>query len=326
MNSPTELLRLAGLRYVGTLYKCKDLVPWGLLNQDAAWISLIRDDLHWTWQQLQGASTLPNPEEAIHVWQNIWEHHPSFWKRLVKRAGLHARQQRFNHQRVLCFHRRFAQVFQELPGAEQQFGLKQRVEKRPASTEGHPQACMQCKVTFPSKGGLGAHLFKVHGVVAKVRLLFDSTCCGACLVEYHTMGKLKAHLQRSNECSAILWGRRKYVQPADGCGSEHDQQLCHQHDGILPPLQTLGPRLPEGAREPIPEFDLELAEGIYLGLLERQDRGDLQKIIQEVIVAHPVSWDSCRATLSYLVEELTVADIDALAIGDIDITLKLRLD
>lgn len=324
MNSPSELLRLARLRYIGTLYKCKELVPWGLLNQDEAWIALIRDDLSWTWHQLQGASTLPNPEEALHAWQNIWEHHPSYWKRLVKRAGLHARQQRLNHQRVLCFHRRFAQAFHDIPEEATHFDLKQKEEMRPSHADGQPQACMQCKITFRSKGGLGAHLFKVHGVVSKVRLLFDSTCCGACLVEYHTMGKLKAHLLRSGECSAVLWGRRRYFRPADGCGSAHDQQLCQRHDGVLPPLQTMGPRLPDGFREQIPDYDLELAESIYIGLLERQDQGDLQQIVRNVIAAHPVSWDCCRATLDYLMEELTIGDIDALAIEGIDIKELLR--
>ena len=62
--------------------------------------------------------------------------------------------------------------------------------------------------------------------------------------------------------------------PADGCGSAHDQQLCQRHDGVLPPLQTIGPRLPDGFREQIPDYDLELAESIYIGLLERQDQGD----------------------------------------------------
>ena len=63
LNSPTELLRLARLRYLGTLHRCHELVPWGLLNRDQRWVALVRDDLVWTWQQLKDASSLPSPFE-----------------------------------------------------------------------------------------------------------------------------------------------------------------------------------------------------------------------------------------------------------------------
>ena len=49
LNSPSEVLRLARLRYVGTLFQCQGVVPWGLLNADQAWLLLIEDDIRWMW-------------------------------------------------------------------------------------------------------------------------------------------------------------------------------------------------------------------------------------------------------------------------------------
>ena len=324
MNSPTEILRLARLRYIGTLYKCKELVPWGLLNCDAAWTDLVADDLQWVWHQLRDSSRLPNPTEHLPFWQDIWEHHPSYWKRLVKRAGLHAKQQRANHHRVLTFRKRFATLFGQVPGGGDIFVPGLDIEMKPEEESDEPYACMRCQMMFRSKGGLGAHLFRAHHIVAKVRLLFDSTCCNACLVEYHTLSKLKAHLQRSQACSAQLWGRRSYTRPVGGCGSSQDQALCQRHDGVLPPLQAEGPRLRPAQGETIPEHDLELAERIYMKILERASLDDIVQIVKETILDFPISWHGCRATLDYLIEEMTATDIEALAIGDFDIKHFLR--
>ncbi|CAL1136808.1 unnamed protein product [Cladocopium goreaui] len=323
LNSPTEVLRLARLRYIGTLYRCQDLVPWGLLNADEAWTTLIQDDLSWMWSQLRETCRLPDPLSDLAPWTSIWQHHASYWKRLVKRAGLHACFQRRNHQRVLGFHRRFICLFREHPATQDVF---EDIGTTPAWEKGEedfPQACMCCRMVFKSKGGLGAHMFKVHHLVAKVRLLCDQTQCSSCLREYHTMAKLKAHLQRAGHCRHRLWGRRRYFIPAQGSGSNVDFQL-HQQQDVLPPLQAAGPQLPDGRLEDIPDYDLDLAEKIYLALLEREERSDVTAIIKEVVYAHPVTWQTCRASLHYLIGELTIEDIQALAIMHKDIKTVLR--
>lgn len=323
LNSPTEILRLARLRYIGTLHRCSDLVPWGLLNADEEWTTLVQDDLLWMWSQLHGTCSLPDPQSDLTPWVSIWQHHASYWKRLVKRAGLHACFQRRNHHRVLAFHRRFIQLFKEHPATHEAFddiGIAPAWEK---GDDELPHACMCCRLVFKSKGGLGAHMFKVHHIVAKVRILCDQTQCSSCLREYHTMAKLKAHLQRSGPCRHRLWGRRRYFHPAQGSGSNADAHL-HQQQDLLPPLQAAGPHLPDGRLEDIPEYDLELAEKIYMALLERAERCDIAEIIKEVVYAYPVSWQTCRASLHYLIGELTIEDIQMLAITHKDIKMVLR--
>lgn len=57
LPSPSELLRLQHLRYLGTLIGCSRLVDWGLLNTDARWKTLLEDDLRWLWRQLHASYT-----------------------------------------------------------------------------------------------------------------------------------------------------------------------------------------------------------------------------------------------------------------------------
>ena len=47
--SPTELLRHARLRYLGTLYQGARDMDWGIINQDQEWLTLVQDDCMWLW-------------------------------------------------------------------------------------------------------------------------------------------------------------------------------------------------------------------------------------------------------------------------------------
>jgi len=94
--SPTEVLRISRLRYLGTLYKCGHIVPWGLLNADTSWTSLVADDLLWLWIQLQNSSALPDPRVSLMAWENIWQNHPSYWRRLVYAEELNMRSNNVN--------------------------------------------------------------------------------------------------------------------------------------------------------------------------------------------------------------------------------------
>ena len=62
---PTDLFRQQRLRHLGALYACADDVPWGLLNSDLEWTTLIADDLQWMWRNLERSSSLPDPSDHI---------------------------------------------------------------------------------------------------------------------------------------------------------------------------------------------------------------------------------------------------------------------
>lgn len=72
--------------------------------------------------------------------------------------------------------------------------------------EGPVFGCMQCRLSCKTLGGEGAHMYRTHGETHPVRTLMGNTQCGACLREYFTMGKLKAHLIRSDVCRTTWSG------------------------------------------------------------------------------------------------------------------------
>ena len=298
-NSPTEILRLLRLRYLGTLHKRADLVPWGLLNQDTSWCQLIQDDMRWLWEQLRASSSLPDPAHGFAVWEDLWLHHASYWKRLVRRGGEHAILQRRRHHRVEHFHQRFVPLLSTMfPGgfdfkvdASTPFGT-------PRNEAAEIHACMACRKVFRSKGGLGAHLFRHHGQVSRLRLLFDTTSCRSCMKEYHTFSKLLAHLRYSTTCRERLWGSRVRVPPAEGTGSHGDRELCAVHDRLLPPLPAQGPQLPPVPARPLPDYDLHLVERIYQALIDRSPDADVAQIIADLVLAFAGSWTMCCASLS----------------------------
>ena len=78
INSPSEVLRLARLRYIGTLYHCHAVVPWGVLNLDHQWLALLEDDFTWMWRQIDQTCHLPDPDWNFGAWQNVIMHHRSY--------------------------------------------------------------------------------------------------------------------------------------------------------------------------------------------------------------------------------------------------------
>ena len=131
-------------------------------------------------------------------------------------------------------------------------------------TGSFPHACMQCAACVKSKGGCGAHLFRIDGIVNPVRRLFDSSQCCSCLREFHTFSKLKAHLLCVNPCRQDLLNRRHFVGPSAGAGSTNNTVQEALHDGLLPPLRAEGPcPLPAAPREEV-EYDVALYEAVCL--------------------------------------------------------------
>lgn len=262
LPDPATLLRLCRLRHLGLLYKCSDTACCGLLNSDHDWLQLIRDDLLWMYRHLENTTALPPPQQDFGRWEYLMQFHPNYWKRLVRHAGAHDTGQRHNMHIVNQFHGEVLAILHEagkLRGAPPQ-------DKPHVPVEVH--ACMLCERQFGSKGGCGAHLFKVHGRVNPVRHLFAQTHCGACLKEYHTFTKLKAHLLTSHRCRHTLQGRRQRWTPAPGSGSIVENALNAKHDGLLPPLQAQGPCVEAGPLRTDVDYDLDIIEELYTDFLE----------------------------------------------------------
>jgi ribonuclease HI len=292
LPSPSELLRIQRLRYFGTLMACSHLVDWGVLNQDHLWLALIEDDFRWMHFQLDGATHLGDPQQHFAAWVAIAKDHRSYWRRLVRRAGLHARKQRAREQTLIQFH---TGILQRL----RHWGFTSTTSTPAPLETTMPRrwGCMACGMSFRSKGGEGAHMCKIHGQVNPVRTLFQGTQCQCCLKEYHTATKLKAHLLRAATCRQYLLGRQTRMHPIPGTGSTQEQELVNAHDRLLPPLQAAGPRQEPNLLRDFETVHWPLHDACCLAFVEIEDIIDLELNLRDIIQAHPISWTMCTATL-----------------------------
>lgn len=291
MPSPSTMLRVCRLRYLGSLFAVGDTACWGLLNQDQEWLTLVKDDFRWLWFQLQHCCKLGDPEIHLARWLEIIQHHRGYWRRLVRRATEHSIGVQSREYLVVTSHIRFLDCLEE-----GNFVRQAPSDPTPDIHSEHAYGCMFCQKSCRSLGGEGAHMHRAHGETHPVRHLMGSTQCAACLTEYFTMGKLKMHLIRSAPCRTTLLGRghREAVQP--GLGSAEDMERWARWDNKLPPLTAEGPHLPAA---PGRDFDVEhqeLYEEIVLGILE-VDTADYEAFVRRSVSKHPISWTRCRQTL-----------------------------
>ena len=214
LPDPSDLLRLQRLRHLGALYAAGETTSWGLLNEDTEWTALMGSDLEWMWMQLRASSDLPDPKHHFPAWTYLMMYHRKYWKKLIVRAGAHAAAQRDLLHEVRAFHRNVMVTLQD---------HDQLVHAPPAKVTTFSTAvfgCFACERRFSSRGGCGAHMFRVHGVTQAVRHLFEGTQCGSCLREFHSHGKLQLHLMRAEYCRRSLQRRGLCFTPAPGIGSQ----------------------------------------------------------------------------------------------------------
>ena len=312
--SPTILLRTARLRYLGLLYRNGGEDLWALVLQNQEWQELIWSDISWMYGQLWNSSSLPDPMASFDEWEHILNSSPSYWKKLVRRAGQHASQQHMAMHQVLKGHKRICTYLEE-------HGRLRRPPRTKTTTrlEEVAYGCMRCRRACRTRAGEGAHMFKVHHEINPIRALFDTTTCGHCLKCYHTPVKLGAHLKKTTECRQHLVGTGHYFVPVPGSGSRIHQAQAKAHDGLLPHQQCAGPHTDSARRDDFHHFSATLCV-----LLAEYLADDLAATTEEaiaglkgVIGGADVSWSTCKLTLQHLHDELRETDFE-----DMQLTLK----
>ncbi|CAL1160873.1 unnamed protein product [Cladocopium goreaui] len=308
LPAPSTLLRMKRLSYLSSLIAVGSSAHWGLLNQDIDWMSLLRDDLQWVWDQLCHSCNLGNPCDHTDRWLEVIRHHRGYWRRLLRRAKQHSilvTSRRFvcidGHlrvQRLLVHHSFWSQ-----PTAEEEF-----IAADPSATFG----CMHCEQACRNFAGEGAHMNRAHGQFHPVRTLIDGTQCGTCLKEFFTHGKLQAHLIRATRCRQQLVGRKWQLRPLPGLGSTQVALQQETWDGKLPTLQAEGPSL-----EPVAprDFDIEHAQLFEtLALLIVETTADsvveFEDKVRVAIKQCTISWTLCRRTLERLIAFMEEAETD----------------
>lgn len=264
---PEIALRISRLRYLGLLYKCESVTPWALLRTDTTWKTLVAEDLQWMWSLICRTSQLRDPKEHFAEWESILRHHRSYWKTLIQRCLHLTIQQQADQLLVRKFHR---DAFNHL----ERHGHFKTAPVRPAldvDQQAYHFGCMLCSKRCRTKAGEGAHLFRVHGVVAQERRWISTTHCTACLKEFFTFDRLQNHLRNARPCRQILNARPPIQGLQPGIGSIANTQLRDRHGGLLPVQQALGPldRLQPG--EDIEAYHVPLYEHMVLQLLDNED-------------------------------------------------------
>lgn len=307
MPAPATLLRIRRLSYLGSLLSVGSSAHWGLLNLDNAWLDLLRDDMQWAGDQLSRSCSLGDPLSHTDRWLEVIRHHRGYWKRLLRRARDHS---------ILVASRRYLCVSTHLRmrdlllqhGRWDGPGLSHNITLDPLSFHG----CLHCEVRCQNLAGEGAHMFKVHGVSHPVRTLIHGTQCGACLTEYFTQGKLKAHLIRAHRCRQQLLGRKVCHTPSAGLGSTEDTKLHAAWDGRLPPLQAEGPRIEPAAPR---DFDIEhceLFEAVSILIVETTEDTikDFEYELRQLPSKWPISWTAWTLTFQRLLSFFDEAEFD----------------
>ena len=190
------------------------------------------------------------------------------------------------------------------------YDLVHKTPIQPDAPRAQQFGCLQCGLSFKSKGGEGAHMNRKHGYIAKERFLFDGTSCPACLKQYHSHSKVQAHLRYATACRER--GLRFRCVPVEGAGSQVNRLQAAQHNGLLPDQVSDGAQLPPG---PARDEDLshsELWDLLGATLLDGpyDDADALTAALRPRIVAVAVSWTQFCYTLEAFLQDFTTEDAE----------------
>ena len=303
LPAPEVMLRISRLRYLGLLYKCEQVTPWAVLRADHDWMKIIAEDLTWLWTLIADTCKLRDPSQHFEDWEYVLRYHRSYWKTLLQRG---ATLSQMKVEDELLLRRLHHDIFNTLI---EHGTLTYAPTKSNLDPEQQAQhfGCMYCAKRCRSKAGEGAHLFKVHGIVAKERQWIAGTSCEACLGEYHSHDKLQQHLRTSRTCRMILNSRPPHRTLAPGMGSKINAELRERHDGLLPVQRAQGPQLQLQVLRQPEEHHVPLFEDMVLTIYETDttDTDGLFTVLQNVITRHYVGWTMTKTTLEYTIEAFT---------------------
>ncbi|CAE7562314.1 unnamed protein product [Symbiodinium sp. CCMP2592] len=193
---PPEILLLTErARYLLQLLNAAPVQLWALVRRDADYVLHLRGALFWVYHWVQDTSDLGHPDTHWPAWDHTMRFRPHVFKALIKRArGLEI-------VRTACF-----AAFQAVRRA---LGLITDSDP-PPTPHGvrYQEACLQCKIAFPSRTAWACHASRLHGYRASSTVLTsgcDRPLCQSCGRLYANFGRLKRHLASSAACRT-RWG------------------------------------------------------------------------------------------------------------------------
>lgn len=133
--------------------------------------------------------------------------------------------------------------------------------------------------------------------------------------EYHSFSRMKAHLYHSAACRRILLSRPERYHGTHGAGSLRDNELLHQHDRMLPPLQAEGPLPQDQGHREFHDID----HGLHIFLVDYMveqspaavhERG-LHASLMQFFEQQAVSWTRTLCTLQFFIDTFGAEDASA---------------
>ena len=182
---------------------------WAMLQSEASWFAVIRDDLAWlvngdteNWPLLVGP--------AWPTWHHLLGQSPQIFRRRVRRRLQQTHEEQIAQDATLvCL-----------------WHCCRTIPRNPEATpRTESWTCFPCGKSFSTKAGLSVHFVKTHGRVAEYRQVASGTVCEACHTSFWSTGRLAAHLRASPGCVAALKRLgKKTSQLAPGFGSKKRRQ------------------------------------------------------------------------------------------------------
>ena len=221
------LMKLQRLRYFRKLGVEAPTLLLNLLDREdqeghGSWFSLIREDLEWVRLSSQGQEDTYDGVKDLGDW----------WRKAMKQGKAWDR-----HITKLVL----KEAMEEHIVAKQKWnGQISSVPKMPAALggQGKENTCEICGALFHGAAALANHLWKKHQLHAKVRYYIHDTACGQCLRDFHSLQRLRQHLQYSEACFTSLCDVWEPTEPISM--SETVDSTAYR----VPWVQRHGPRLP----------------------------------------------------------------------------------
>ncbi|CAE7485058.1 unnamed protein product [Symbiodinium sp. CCMP2592] len=285
---PEVLLLTERARYLLQLLNAAPEQLWALVRRDAAYVAHLRSALFWVYRWVCDTSNLGSPDDQWPEWEQVMRHRPHIFKALIKRA------QGLELMRTACY-----AALQAVRRALEQL-VKGSPPPEPKGIR-YQEACLQCKIAFPSRTAWACHASRLHAYRASSTLLAagcDRPVCKACGRLYASIGRLKRHLNTSESCRRgwgafhPLPGGTSTLHPEappvalpgvhDGFSAALDPAKVHPGllrelqelstpltedvwdvvQGYIEPLPLLKDTLEEWAQHPGPEQDTDIAAAI----------------------------------------------------------------
>ena len=236
--SVDTILRAARLRYVARVWKFAPCQLQQLLTSlddgtDHSWLHRIRIDFQWLHDRSNRVKHFPDPMVDDRQW---WD--------LVKQQEWNAMIRRVCDADTVYTHymARYRVWRQQFRTAITDAGVKlHQPTPEPTPTNGLIE-CPHCDKSFATPRALSVHQYKVHGNHADVRQFISDTVCGACLKDFHSLQRVRQHLQYKQHEDKCLRRLQAIWWPHPPIDLPRKAELKSSHR--LPAFRVQGPQLP----------------------------------------------------------------------------------